>query len=99
MEDSKSGRDTEATRALAKAARLDSANSNIILMLARQKQNQQDSAGAITLLKQYLELHPNRPDAVGYLSQFLADENKKDEARLQSARYRALTGHPWVEVR
>jgi tetratricopeptide (TPR) repeat protein len=99
MQASQSGQDAEATRALARAASLDGGNANIVLMLARQKQSQNDSAGAIALLKKYLELHPNRPDAVGYLSQFLAEQNKRDEARLAAARYRALTGHEWVDVR
>jgi tetratricopeptide (TPR) repeat protein len=99
IQNSRMGRETEAAQALGQAARLDSGNANIVLMLARQKQNQKDSEGAIALLKKYLELHPNRPDAVGYLSQFLAEQNKRDEAGLEAARYRALTGHEWVEVR
>ncbi|HEY0455661.1 MAG TPA: fused MFS/spermidine synthase [Verrucomicrobiae bacterium] len=97
--ESQSGHKDEAVRLLSEAHKTDGSNIEVVLLLAREKQNASDNSGAIALLEDYLAQHPNRPDAVGYLSQFLKDEKKIPEARVQSARYRALTGHDWEEIR
>ena len=95
---SRSGQEQEALRRLDEAVLLDSGNAELVLLLARQKQSQNDTGGAVELLQTYLQWHPDKPIAVGYLSQLLAAQKKQKEALVLAARYRALTGRPWEEI-
>jgi len=95
---SRGGHSGEASRLLARAFELDSANSDLALLLAHEKQAGGDVAGAIELLRSHLQWHPDRPAVVGYLSQLLSSQKKETESALLANRYRALTGHAWENL-
>jgi len=92
------GNSEEATRKLEKAVQLDSNNSDLVLLLARQKQARGDLQAAIELLQGHLQWHPDRPLVVGYLSQLLAAQKDRQQSALLAARYRALTGREWEQI-
>ena len=95
---SRSGQEQEASRKLERALSLDGNNTDLALLLARQRQTLNDTSGAIELLQNYLQWHPDHPLVIGYLSQLLAVQKKEKESMLLAARYRALTGHAWEEI-
>lgn len=97
-DDWNNNRRAEAAAKLAQARQLDPSSTDIAVMLARvQVLNGQIAAAAETLGK-HLSTCPDRPAAVGYLSQILARQNRTSEARLLAARYRTLTGRIWADV-
>jgi hypothetical protein len=51
---------------------------------------------AAVLLQSWLAGHPDRPLAVGLLSQVLRDLGQQDAAAAAASRYRALTGEDWA---
>jgi predicted Zn-dependent protease len=79
--------------------KLDPSDTDLAVELARALALSGDRAAATRTLRDYLAWHPDRAPAVGYLGQLLGEAEKKDESRLMAARYRALTGSRWTELR
>jgi tetratricopeptide (TPR) repeat protein len=93
------GRREQAISRLEQARSLDPANPDILLMLARVRVLTGQLDAAADALEQYLAAYPDRAPVVGYLGQLRANQKRLEEAKVLSARYRALTGTAWVDVR
>jgi len=93
------GRQPLAVTKLEQALRLDPANADVVLVLARMRVLQGEVDAAAELLSQFLAAYPDRPPALGYLSQLRGSQQRTEEARQLAERYRALTGNPWEEIR
>jgi tetratricopeptide (TPR) repeat protein len=97
--DWQAGKREQALAKLEQARALDPANADIVLMLARVRTLSGQLDTAADILGQYLALYPDRAPVIGYLSQLRASQKRLDDAKLMAARYRALTGTPWEELR
>ncbi|HXJ61578.1 MAG TPA: fused MFS/spermidine synthase [Verrucomicrobiae bacterium] len=93
------GRREQAVSKLEQARALDPANADIALMLARVRVLTGRLDEAADGLGQYLAANPDRAQVVGYLGQLCASQKRFDEAKTLAARYRALTGTVWEDVR
>jgi hypothetical protein len=52
----------------------------------------------MALLEGYLEAHPDRPWAIGYLGQLDAESGDPGRGRLLAGRFVALTGRAWESL-
>jgi spermidine synthase len=77
---------------------LDPANEEAPLLLAQALALQGKRGDAAALLEEYLEAHPDRPWAIGFLGEIETAEGAADRGRLLAGRYLALTGRAWDEV-
>ena len=97
------GRQGEALSQLEEARRLDPANADTALMLARLQVLTGKPQAATRTLQRYLEAFPDRAPLLGYLSQLLKGQaqgqEQAKEAGVLAARYRALTGTTWEELK
>jgi spermidine synthase len=84
---------------LAEARELDPDSDEIALLLARAHARLGDRRGAAALLEEFLDAHPDRPWAIGYLSQIDAENGGRERSRLLAERYVALTGRTWETIR
>jgi spermidine synthase len=71
---------------------------DITYLLARTRARRADPGGAIAVVEAALAARPDRPWAIGYLSELLAAAGSQEKAAAMAARYRALTGHDWTPV-
>lgn len=97
-EDWQQGRRAQAVTKLEQARRSDPSNPDIALQLAHLHGLCGNVDAAAETLGQYLSWYPDRPSAVGYLSELRATQHRTEEAKLLEARYRALTGKPWERI-
>jgi alkylhydroperoxidase family enzyme len=67
-------------------------------MMARTLRRLGQTDRATALIGSWLAAHGDRPTALGFLSQLLAEAKHDDEARRAAARYRALTGEDWTPL-
>jgi len=98
-EDWQEGKREQAIGKLEQARRLDPSNTGLVLMLARARAGCGEVEAAAETLGQHLSSYPDRPAAVGYLSQLRARQQRTAEAQRLALRYRALTGKAWQELR
>ncbi|MBI1951852.1 MAG: tetratricopeptide repeat protein, partial [Acidobacteria bacterium] len=86
-------------RALLQDAReLDSGNDAIALLLARTHARLGDRRAASALLEEFLEAHPDRAWAIGFLGELDAEGGDPERGRLLAERYVALTGRAWDPI-
>ncbi|HKQ97073.1 MAG TPA: tetratricopeptide repeat protein, partial [Candidatus Polarisedimenticolia bacterium] len=64
----------------------------------RTMRRQGDIKDAIALLNDALVRRPDRPWAIGYLSQLLGEAGQGEPAAAMAARHRALTASDWSPV-
>ncbi len=89
----------ERTRMLLEEAReYDPDNDAIAFLLARSRVRLGDLPGAISLLEEVLDAHPDHPWAVGYLGQLDAADGNAARAGILAQRYLALTGRSWDAI-
>ena len=87
------------TQALLEEAReYDPDDDAVAFLLARSRVRQGDLQGAIRLLEEVLDAHPDHPWAVGYLGQLDAAAGNAARAGILAQRYLALTGRSWETV-
>ena len=70
----------------------------VAFLLARARVRLGDFQGAITLLEEVLDTHPDHAWAVGYLGQLDAVDGNAARAGILAQRYRALTGRSWDPI-
>ncbi|MEK7283817.1 MAG: fused MFS/spermidine synthase, partial [Acidobacteriota bacterium] len=83
---------------LEEAKELDPGNDEVTFLLARTHARLGDRRAAVALLEGYLEAHPDRPWAIGYLSQLDVESGDPGRGRLLAGRYVALTGRAWEPI-
>jgi len=77
---------------------LDPANEEAPLLLARARALVGERDAAAALLEEFLETHPDRPWAIGFLGELEAARGDAERGRLLAARYVALTGRAWESL-
>lgn len=77
------------------ARALDPANDEVPPLLARARALAGDRGAAAAILEDYLETHPDRPWAIGFLGELESAGSDPERGRLLAERYVALTGHAW----
>jgi spermidine synthase len=92
------GRFEEARAALGDALQFAPDDETSVVMMARTLRRLGQTDRATALIGSWLAAHGDRPTALGFLSQLLAEAKHDDEARRAAARYRALTGEDWTPL-
>jgi hypothetical protein len=80
---------------LDEAREIDPANDEVPLLLALARALAGDRSAAAAILEDYLETHPDRPWAIGFLGELEAAGGNPERGRLLAGRYVALTGRAW----
>lgn len=83
------------TALLEDARALDPANDEVPLLLAQAHALAGDRGAAAAILEEFLETHPDRPWAIGFLGELEAAGGDAEQGRLLAGRYLALTGRAW----
>jgi spermidine synthase len=83
---------------LEEAREYDPDSDAIAFLLARSRVRAGDLRGAILLLEEFLDAHPDHPWAVGYLGQLDAADGNAARAGILAQRHLALTGRSWEAV-
>jgi spermidine synthase len=93
-----SGRFEEARAALGDALQFAPDDETSAVLMARTLRRLGQTARATALIESWLAAHGDRPAALGFLSQLLAEAGRGDAAQRTAARYRALTGEDWTPI-
>jgi spermidine synthase len=93
-----SGRYEEARAALGDALQFEPDDETSVVMMARTLRRLGRTDRAATLVESWLAAHGDRPTALGFLSQLLAEAQHAADAKRVAARYRALTGEDWTPI-
>jgi predicted Zn-dependent protease len=93
-------RDFEAARTvLAQARQYAPEDHRIAFLLARTLRAKGDLSGAITVIEQFLQVRPDTPWALGFLSQLLGENGQGERSAAAAARYRAVAGgEDWTKT-
>ena len=83
---------------LEEAREFDPDSDQVSFLLARARVRSGSPDRATRLLEEFLDANPDRPWAIGYLSQLDAANGRAERSRLLSRRYTALTGRIWQTV-
>jgi len=83
---------------LVEAREYDPDTDQITFLLARSFVRLRETARAVALLEDFLDSHPDRPWAIGYLGQLDAEGDNLPRSRLLAQRYVASTGRVWETV-